>query len=100
MSCRAVSGNSTFDIWNKPTPQANYSYTANYRNCRIPKASHGIWRPLHDSEWVVYANAPFGDPDRVLDFLVRVTHPFALTNHLLKPLKSGLDQCASKYYKP
>jgi len=31
--------------------------------------------PLHDNAWVVYAKAPFGGPDRILDYLGRYTHP-------------------------
>jgi len=55
--------------------------------------------PLHDSEWVVYAKAPFGGPDRVLDYLGRYTHRVAISNNRLKDLKDGQVTFAYKDYK-
>jgi hypothetical protein len=55
--------------------------------------------PLHDSEWVVYAKAPFGGPDRVLDYLGRYTHRVAISNNRLEALKDGQVSFAYKDYK-
>ena len=55
--------------------------------------------PLHDSEWVVYAKAPFGGPDRVLDYLGRYTHRVAISNNRLEELKDGQVSFAYKDYR-
>jgi hypothetical protein len=55
--------------------------------------------PLIDSEWVVYAKAPFGGPDRVLDYLGRYTHRVAISNNRLEALKDGQVSFAYKDYK-
>ena len=40
--------------------------------------------PLRRRKWVVYAKAPFGRPDRVLDYLGRYTHRVAISNNRLQ----------------
>ncbi len=55
--------------------------------------------PLKDIEWVVYAKAPFGGPDRVLDYLGRYTHRVAISNNRLQELKDGQVSFAYKDYK-
>jgi len=40
-------------------------------------------RPLHKSEWVVYAKQPFGGPEAVLAYLSRYTHRIAISNRRL-----------------
>ncbi len=40
-------------------------------------------RPLYEKEWVVYAKAPFGGPNRVLKYLGRYTHRVAISNQRL-----------------
>jgi hypothetical protein len=55
--------------------------------------------PLRRRKWVVYAKAPFGGPDRVLDYLARYTHRVAISNHRLKELKDGQVSFAYKDYK-
>jgi predicted Zn-ribbon and HTH transcriptional regulator len=64
-----------------------------------PKSFARYLAPLHDSEWVVYAKAPFGGPDRVLDYLGRYTHRVAISNNRLKELKDGQVSFAYKDYK-
>ena len=34
-------------------------------------------------DWVVYAKAPFGGPEKAIDYLGRYTHKVAITNHRL-----------------
>lgn len=36
--------------------------------------------PVSSAEWIVYAKAPFGGPQRVLDYLGRYTHRVAISN--------------------
>ena len=38
-------------------------------------------RTLHQRDWVVYAKAPFGGPEHVLQYLARYTHRVAISNH-------------------
>lgn len=38
---------------------------------------------LRSKEWVVYSKAPFGGPERVLEYLGRYTHRVAIANHRL-----------------
>jgi len=64
-----------------------------------PKSFARYLAPLHDSEWVVYAKAPFGGPDRVLDYLGRYTHRVAISNNRLEELKDGQVRFAYKDYK-
>ena len=40
-------------------------------------------KPLHRSEWVVYAKRPFGGPEAVLAYLSRYTHRVAISNRRL-----------------
>src|SRR5271169_5815864 len=55
--------------------------------------------PLRRRKWVVYAKAPFGGPDRVLDYLGRYTHRVAISNHRLKELNDGHVRFTYKDYK-
>ena len=64
-----------------------------------PKSFARYLAPLHDSEWVVYAKAPFGGPERVLDYLGRYTHRVAISNNRLEELKDGQVSFAYKDYK-
>ena len=64
-----------------------------------PKSFARYLTPLHDSEWVVYAKAPFGGPDRVLDYLGRYTHRVAISSNRLEALKDGQVSFAYKDYK-
>jgi len=48
---------------------------------------------------VVFAKAPFGGPDRVLDYLGRYTHRVAISNNRLKEFKDGTVTIAYKDYK-
>jgi hypothetical protein len=41
------------------------------------------------AEWVVYAKAPFGGPEQVLEYLGRYTHPVATANSRLVDLNGG-----------
>jgi hypothetical protein len=45
--------------------------------------------PATRAEWVVYAKAPFGGPERVLDYLGRYTHRVAIANSRLVDFDNG-----------
>jgi hypothetical protein len=47
------------------------------------KAFAAFLRTLFREEWVVYAKAPFGGPEHVLQYLARYTHRVAISNHRL-----------------
>jgi len=55
--------------------------------------------PLRKRIWVVYAKAPFGGPERVLDYLGRYTHRVAISNNRLQELKAGQVTFTYKDYK-
>jgi hypothetical protein len=55
--------------------------------------------PLRRRKWVVYAKAPFGGPDQVLDYLGRYTHRVAISNNRLKELKDRQISFAYKDHK-
>ena len=47
------------------------------------KAFAAFLRTLFRQDWVVYAKAPFGGPEHVLQYLARYTHRVAISNHRL-----------------
>lgn len=51
-----------------------------------PQAFADYLVPLQQREWVVYAKAPFGGAEQVLDYLARYTHRVALSNSRLLAL--------------
>lgn len=48
-----------------------------------PPAFAHYLAPLQQREWVVYAKAPFGGAEQVLDYLARYTHRVAISNSRL-----------------
>ncbi|HEV2225142.1 MAG TPA: IS91 family transposase [Terracidiphilus sp.] len=55
--------------------------------------------PLKKSPWVVYAKAPFGGPQHVLEYLGRYTHRVAISNQRLLKLENGLVAFQWKDYR-
>ncbi len=55
---------------------------------------------LYQKEWVVYAKAPFGGPQQVIEYLGRYTHKVAISNHRLQSIdtQAGLVTFAYKDY--
>jgi hypothetical protein len=45
--------------------------------------------PLAQKDWVVYSQAPFAGPSKVLDYLSRYTHRVAISNHRLRRFEDG-----------
>lgn len=48
-----------------------------------PQRFAALVESLRSKEWVVYSKAPFGGPERVLEYLGRYTHRVAISNHRL-----------------
>jgi hypothetical protein len=55
--------------------------------------------PVANAEWIVYAKAPFGGPQRVLDYLGRYTHRVAISNNRLIEFTDGEVAFAWKDYR-
>lgn len=53
----------------------------------------------HRQDWVVYAKAPFGGPDSVIEYLGRYTHKTAISNHRLLDLGGGKVTFRYKDYR-
>lgn len=64
-----------------------------------PEAFARFLAPLKKMEWVVYAKAPFGGPQHVLEYLARYTHRVAISNHRLMALEEGRVSFAWKDYR-
>jgi len=66
---------------------------------RDPAAFARYLAPLKKKEWVVYAKAPFGGPQHVLEYLGRYTHRVAISNRRLLALEQGQVSFAWKDYR-
>ncbi len=66
---------------------------------RDPQAFARFLAPLKRSPWVVYAQAPFGGPQHVLEYLGRYTHRVAISNRRLLTLADGRVSFQWKDYR-
>ncbi|MGH8114932.1 MAG: IS91 family transposase, partial [Rhodanobacteraceae bacterium] len=68
-----------------------------------PLREHRAFRhyliPLRQTEWVVYAKAPFAGPEQVLDYVGRYTHRVALSNHRILDIADGMVRFRWKDYR-
>jgi hypothetical protein len=64
-----------------------------------PSAFARYLAPLWKKEWVVYAKAPFGGPQQVLEYLGRYTHRVAVSNQRLRKLEHGMVSFDWKDYR-
>lgn len=55
--------------------------------------------PLRQTEWVVYAKAPFAGPRQVLDYVGRYTHRVAISNNRLLAIEEGNVRFQWKDYR-
>jgi Putative transposase/Transposase zinc-binding domain len=55
--------------------------------------------PLKQTEWVVYAKAPFAGPRQVLDYVGRYTHRVAISNNRLLAIEDGRVRFQWKDYR-
>ena len=66
---------------------------------RGPQAFARYLAPLKKKDWVVYAKAPFGGPQHVLEYLGRYTHRVAISNRRLLALEDGQVSFEWKDYR-
>ena len=66
---------------------------------RDPQAFARYLAPLHQKKWVVYAKAPFGGPQHVLEYLGRYTHRVAISNRRILALENGTVSFEWKDYR-
>ncbi len=69
------------------------------QSLRDPQAFAGYLAPLRKHDWVVYAKAPFGGPQHVIEYLGRYTHRVAISNSRLLALENGQVSFAWKDYR-
>jgi hypothetical protein len=66
---------------------------------RDPQAFARYLAPWKTKDWVVYAKAPFGGPQQVLEYLGRYTHRVAISNRRLLHLEDGQVSFQWKDYR-
>jgi len=66
---------------------------------RDPQAFARYLAPWKKNGWVVYAKAPFGGPQHVLEYLGRYTHRVAISNRRLLKLQDGQVSFQWKDYR-
>jgi hypothetical protein len=64
-----------------------------------PQSFARFLAPLKKRPWVVYAKAPFGGPQHVLEYLGRYTHRVAISNRRLLALEHGQVSFQWKDYR-
>jgi hypothetical protein len=66
---------------------------------RQPQAFTDYLTPLRHRDWVVYAKAPFGGPQHVIEYLGRYTHRVAISHRRILALENGCVSFAWKDYR-
>lgn len=56
-------------------------------------------QPTRQTDWVVYAKAPFAGPQQVLEYVGRYTHRVAIANHRLLDMDDGHVRFRYKHYR-
>jgi hypothetical protein len=56
-----------------------------------------LFNLLYQKEWVVYAKAPFGGPQAVIEYLGRYTHKVAISNHRIMGISEEEDTVSFQY---
>jgi hypothetical protein len=59
--------------------------------------SKALFDALYQKPWVVYAKAPFGGPEAVIEYLGRYTHKVAISNHRIVALDQEKDTVRFQY---
>jgi hypothetical protein len=63
---------------------------------RDPQTFARYLAPWKKQDWVVYAKAPFGGPQHVMEYLGRYTHRVAISNRRLLKLEDGQVSSSGK----
>jgi len=53
---------------------------------------------LYNKDWIVYAKAPFGGPQQVIEYLGRYTHKVAISNHRIVSIENDKVSFSYKDY--
>jgi hypothetical protein len=69
--------------------QGKLHFFSSLERLRDPHAFAQYLAPLRQTEWVVYAKAPFGGPEQVLNYVGRYTHRVAISNNRLLDIEDG-----------
>lgn len=48
---------------------------------KLPERPQSLYDKLFSKNWVVYAKAPFGKPEHMIEYLERYTHKIAISNY-------------------
>jgi hypothetical protein len=70
-----------------------------HRHLQEPAAFRRYLAPVHRTEWVIYAKAPFAGPRQVLDYVGRYTHRVAISNNRLLSMDDGKVRFRWKDYR-
>ena len=62
-----------------------------------PADASPLFNLLYQKDWVVYAKAPFGGPQAVIEYLGRYTHKVAISNHRLQSTGDTCDTVTFDY---
>jgi hypothetical protein len=57
-----------------------------------------LFNQLYKKDWVIYAKAPFGGPQTVIEYLGRYTHKVAISNHRISSINEE-DKTVTFSYK-
>jgi hypothetical protein len=56
-----------------------------------------LFNVLYNKDWVVYAKAPFGGPQQVIEYVGRYTHKVAISNHRIMAISEQGDTVSFQY---
>ena len=79
----------------KAYAQGELQFFGELHHLHHPQLFADYLAPLHRSEWVVYAKAPFGGPPHVIQYLGRYTHRVAISNQRLLAMEN--DQVSFRW---
>ena len=66
----------------------------------IPKSGtdvKALINEMYKKNWIVYAKAPFGGPQAVIEYLGRYTHKVAISNHRISSMNEAENTVTFKY---
>jgi hypothetical protein len=87
------------DTLEKAYAQGQLHFFGDLQPLRDPQAFARYLAPLRKRKWVVYAKAPLGGPQQVLEYLGRYTHRVAISNRRLLALEGGQVSFEWKDYR-
>ena len=61
------------------------------------KGNKQLFNLLYQKDWIVYAKAPFGGPQAVIEYLGRYTHKVAISNHRISSINDEAGSVTFDY---